>query len=89
MQTHELVRALFEVEATLSDDSLYSVEDQQALDHFKDTHSREPDGRYVVKLPRRNPLSPLGCSREHAARRFIQNERSLKRKGQLDRFKKQ
>uniref|UniRef100_A0A1B6E1G1 Reverse transcriptase domain-containing protein n=1 Tax=Clastoptera arizonana TaxID=38151 RepID=A0A1B6E1G1_9HEMI len=38
--------------------------------HFMETHYRELDGRYVVKLPFRRDHPPLGASKEIANRRF-------------------
>ena len=81
------MKAFWEVEETPSDASNLSVKDQQALDHFKDTYSRDDEGRYVVKLPRRLTAPELGNSREQAAKRFFQNEGSLNRKGQWGKFK--
>ena len=43
--------------------------------------TREPDGRYVVKLPKCSVSVSLGCSRDQAVRRYKQNERSLVHKG--------
>ena len=56
------------------------------MDHFKDTVQREPDGRYQVRLPRKVPTPELGQSRGAAQRRFLQNERSLAKKDQLQAF---
>ena len=48
IQTHELMSAFWKVEDVSFDADLYSVEEQQALDHFQSTVSRETSGRYVV-----------------------------------------
>ena len=40
--------------------------EQAAVTHFRDSHRRETDGRYVVSLPRREQLLHLGKSREIA-----------------------
>ena len=61
--------------------SRLSPEKIQALQHFKNTHSRGHSGRYVVVLPKRSPKLTLGSSKEQATRRFLQNERILSRKG--------
>ena len=61
-------------------------EDQMALEHFADTHTRKEDGRYEVKLPRVQDPPELGNSQNMAIRRFHQNERSLRKKGLLDQF---
>ncbi len=63
-----------------------SQDDAQAVAHFHDTHVISPDGRFAVALPRVvNPPS-LGESRSTAVRRFLQNERSLSKKGKLSDF---
>ncbi len=54
-------------------------EDQQAVDHFQKSYSRDVDGRYVVQLPKRNTSIALGCSRDQALRRYIQNRRALEK----------
>ncbi|XP_062557422.1 uncharacterized protein LOC134222295 [Armigeres subalbatus] len=39
-------------------------------DHFFRTHTRIPEGRYVVKLPFRDNVCDLGASRQQAEKRF-------------------
>ena len=48
IQTHELVLAFLKVEDVSADASLHSAEEQQALDHFQSTVSRETSGKYVI-----------------------------------------
>ena len=67
-------------------DNDHTTDEQRAIAHFKDTYVRDPDGRYRVQLPRKDPLPVLGASRHTAHKRYEQNERSLKRKGTLDAF---
>ena len=56
-------------------------EDQSALDQFKASCSRLPDGAYQVSLPRKSSPPVLGESRSLALRRFYVNERSLQNRG--------
>ena len=56
------------------------MEDQDVLKHFETSHYKIQGGRFVVHLPRRQDVSPLGESRSQAARRFVMLERSLIRK---------
>ncbi len=49
-----------------SDVDQLSHDDQVAITHFKDSVSRENDGRYIVQLPRREKAPPLGHSRYQA-----------------------
>ncbi len=53
---------------------------------FLDTHKIDTDGRYIVKLPRVSNPPALGSSRNLAMRRYLQNERSLNRKGKSAEF---
>ena len=63
-----------------------TTEDQQALEVFKDTTTRDEHGRYTVTLPRKKPPRPLGESRQLAVKRYQQNKRSLTRKEQWNAF---
>ena len=53
---------------------------------FHNTVFREPSRSNVVKLPRRDKAPELGCSREEAVRKFVQNQISFTRKGQWTKF---
>ena len=56
------------------------------MESFHDSMQRDPDGRYKVKLPRKDPTPELGESREMACWRYLQNEKSLIRKGKWAEF---
>ena len=58
-------------------DKPLTQEEQKAMEHFKVTHSRESDGRYVVSLPCRELPLFLGCSKDQAVRQFLLNEKNL------------
>jgi len=47
-----------------------SAEEKECDEHFSSTHSRDPDGRYVVRLPFKADHPALGDSRLAAERRF-------------------
>ena len=68
------------------DEAQHSPEDQSALDQFKASCSRLPDGAYQVSLPRKSSPPVLGESRSLALRRFYANERSLQNRGLLGEF---
>ena len=53
--------------------------------HFETSHSRSPDGKFIVPLPQDPSAKSIGESRSQAVRRFLSLERSLNAKG---RFKK-
>ena len=63
-------------------------EDEEVTQHFLDTHYVDEDGRYVVKLPRIHNPPELGTSRNLAMRRYLQNDRSLNKKGKSAEFNK-
>ena len=84
----DLLRAFFKVEQAPEGTLDPTDEGQQALDHFQKTHSRDTDGRYVVRLPKRDTCLSLGCSRDQALRRHHQNRRSLEKRGKYVDFEK-
>ncbi len=82
---HHQLQLLWEFDR-LPDIPVISSEDELALHHFEVTHEIQPDGRYVVSLPRVKNPPELGESRSIALRRFVQNERSLQRKEKIKQF---
>ena len=84
--TYALLKEFWTLEQVPGCSNYFTAEEDQALYHFKDTVQREPDGRYQVRLPRKVPTPELGQSRGAAQRRFLQNERSLAKKDQLQAF---
>ena len=61
--------------------SPYTAEEATAIDHFKETITRDLDGRYVVQLPRKSPVPVQGESRSLAVKRFQSNKHSLEKNG--------
>ncbi|XP_018360741.1 PREDICTED: uncharacterized protein LOC108759682 [Trachymyrmex cornetzi] len=49
-----------------SKDSSFTPEEQACENHFQSTHSRDPQGRYVVRLPFKESTKRLGDSRKRA-----------------------
>lgn len=80
LQQQWLVEQLPDTSPTLS------IEEVRAQDHFTETHTRLPDGRYEVSLPRLDSTPVLGESREQAVCRYNSVERSLRRKGTWDEY---
>ena len=83
--TDSLLRAFWEIEEPPASNFL-SSEDEQALTHFQETVSREEDGRYQVRLPRKKVDYKLGNSFRQAMQRYQSNRRSLTYKGQWSEF---
>ena len=84
----DLLAAFWQTEEAPSDLNRYTEEEQQALDHFEKTHSRNEEGRYIVRLPVKSVPLFLGGSRGLACRRFYQNQQSLQRKGKYENYTK-
>ena len=57
-----------------------SPEERLVVNHFRDNHSRTAGGRFVVPLPRKPDVKPIGETRSQAIRRFLALERSLRLK---------
>lgn len=56
-----------------------SHEDQQCDDFFRSTHRRSPEGRYIVRLPIREPLPDFSSTRTSALRVLQGMERRFHR----------
>ncbi|GFX56270.1 DUF1758 domain-containing protein [Trichonephila clavipes] len=77
--TDELVSNFWKLDS-VPEASLLTSEERACEDHFIDTHVRNEDGRYVVRLPFHSSPSKLGDSRESAIRRFKSLDHSLIKK---------
>lgn len=55
-------------------------------DHFIETHHRQEDGRFVVKIPFKPRITNIGSSRQIALRRFISTERRMESQPDLKAF---
>ena len=53
------------------------------MQHFNDHHTRTPEGKFVVPLPKKPDGKQLGESRTQAVRRFLVLDRSLTHKQQF------
>lgn len=82
----DLIRQFWETEEKLTSESVLTVEERAALEHFKTHHTRQSDGRFIVPLPRKPNVGSLGESRSQAMRRFFSFERSLHTKGLFQEF---
>lgn len=58
-------------------DSPLTTEEQMVEDQFMSTHYREPDGRFVVRIPFKEGVNCIGSSRQVAIKRFLSIERKL------------
>ncbi|GFX50987.1 integrase catalytic domain-containing protein [Trichonephila clavipes] len=77
--TDELVSNFWKLDS-VPEASLFTSEERACEDHFIDTHVRNENRRYVVRLPFHSSPSKLGNSRESAIRRFKYLEHTLIKK---------
>ncbi|XP_046401619.1 uncharacterized protein LOC124167678 [Ischnura elegans] len=73
--TAEMQR-FWEVEEVPSESPM-SEEDTRCENNFKETHTRNSDGRYVVRLPLKADVSNLASSRSSVLRLFQMSEKGL------------
>ena len=74
-------------EAMVVGSKAFSISEKAVELHFATTHQYLPERqRYMVSLPRQEGSLQLGESRAIVARRFLANEASLIRKGNLEQF---
>ena len=76
----------WEIEEPPTSEVHLTEDDQKAIDKFKNTVSRDPDGRYIVSLPRAGPKMDLGHSRQQALRRFYSNRKQLQKSDRWESF---
>lgn len=79
----DLVQQFWVQEEPQSGDSPLSAEDKECEEFFVRTHSRQADGRYIVRLPIRSPLPDLSATRRSAIRLLINMERRFSRDAHL------
>ena len=82
----DLLRRFWEVENVDPQQKALTVEERIVMDHFRANYSRDDTGRFVVSLPRKPNVIPLGESRSLAVKRFLSVERSLKMNGRVKEF---
>ena len=78
-----------DLEAVPGDYTTFSEDEARAIEHFQDTHFRNEEGRFIVRLPRKQPVPELGESRVAAVRRYHQNKRSLIKKSSFQNLQQQ
>lgn len=78
-----LVRRFWESEELPPATRPLSRGERECEEHFSRTHSRTPDGRYVVRLPTIEPLPDLSGTRETAIRVLKSMERRFERDATL------
>lgn len=83
-ELNETIHKFWEVESYQKAKKLDS-EEEYCERHFEKTYSRQPDGRFIVKLPVKEEIAKLlDNSREVALKRFLSLERKFKNKPELE-----
>ena len=73
----DILQRFWEVEEPPKATPILTPEERAVMQHFNDHHTRTPEGRFVVPLPKKPDDKQLGESRTQAVRRFLVLERSL------------
>ena len=81
-----LLKKFWEVEDYHLQQPLLSSEEQAVVDHFQRSYSNTETGQFVVPLPIKDNVIPLGESRSLAVRRLKTLERSLRSRSQFKEF---
>ena len=83
---YDLLKQFWEIEDHNLQQPIWSLDERTVVEHFHSSHSWDATRRYIVLLPMKTDVTPLGDSRCLALRRFNALERSLRAKCQYDEF---
>lgn len=86
LSENDILYKFWELEEHSTDNPTLSIEERYIVKHFEDNFSQTSTGRFIVPLPRKLDVKPLGESRSRAVRRFLSLERSLHKNGQFKEF---
>lgn len=83
LDVDNMLRNMWDIEQ--SDKRNFTAEERLCEEIYAKSHSRAPDGRYIVKLPFKceDPIPKIGDTREIALHRFHQYERRLEKNPSL------
>ena len=82
----QILQCFWEIEEPASDLSGLTREVRMVVHHFQENHQRTESGRFLVPIPKKAHIKPLGESCSQAVRRYLSLERSLHFKGQFEEF---
>ena len=82
----DVLRKFWEIEEHSTSEAALSFEERSVLNHFKENHYQNKEGRFVVPIPKRSDVKPLGESQSQAVRRLLYLERSLHKRDQHKQF---
>ena len=86
LQGDDLMRKFWEVEERVPHQPSLTIEEKTVQQHFDTAHIKDENGRYIIPLPRKENVTPLGDSRALAVKRFLSLERSSKASGKSHDF---
>jgi len=78
-----LLERFWTLEEASVEQAILSKTDQEVEDHYLSTHTRNPDGSFMVELPFKTIHPPLGSSRGSAVKRFNRLESRLSHTPQI------
>ena len=58
--SNELLKKVWEIENPYMEDPTLTVNERKVVEHFKENHDRDAEGRFVVPLPLNLNATPLG-----------------------------
>ncbi|CAD6216228.1 GSCOCG00012868001-RA-CDS, partial [Cotesia congregata] len=67
-ELYDLIQRFWLLDEIPQTNQLLSPDEQACEDYYKSTVQRDPNGRYIVKLPFQRPANSLGRSKEAAER---------------------
>ncbi|XP_062541917.1 uncharacterized protein LOC134209913 [Armigeres subalbatus] len=79
----EILRSFYKLEACDEIQHTAKVVDERCLEHFRETHIRDQDGRYFVRHPLNDTKKQLGDSLKMTTKRFFSLERRLDREPEI------
>ena len=71
LQGNDLVRKFWEVEERVIHQLALLIEEKTVQEYFDTAHMKNENGRFIVPLPRKANVDPLGDSRVLAVKRFL------------------
>ncbi|XP_062714008.1 uncharacterized protein LOC134290819 [Aedes albopictus] len=75
----EILRSFYQLEACDEIQHPNQLSDERCVEHFRETHQRDQNGRYYVRHPFNDRKNELGDSLPAATKRFFSLERRLAR----------
>lgn len=82
----DILRRFWEIEDNPLSEILLSPKDTAVVQDFEANHSRTSSGRFIVSLPKKGNVKPIGESRSQAVHRFLSLKRTLRAKNEFIQF---